>query len=168
MRGAEGAAFAAAALCELQDAPVDAANFFRGDAGAFGLFDEHGAPAKTFHAFKAFRRLLDTPRRVAADTGPAGGVSACAGLNADATAATVLVSNCRSGSGRFELSLRGLPWAGSTAWETFVLDADRDLERTATGRADPPPEAMPLALPLDLPSPAVAVVRLTPAGGGGE
>src|SRR5690606_22866365 len=40
MAGAPGAAFIAAALMDLQAAPLDQANLFHGELGAFGMFDE--------------------------------------------------------------------------------------------------------------------------------
>lgn len=156
MSGVEGAAFAACVLCDLQDAPVDAANFFRGDSGGFGLFDEYGTPTKAYFAFRAFGILTETPLRVRVKGAEAGKAAACAGLNAEESAAAVLISNYRSHGGRFELSLGGLPWRGSTDWEVSVLDASRDVGRAAGGRAASPPET----LSLELRAPAVALVQL--------
>ena len=64
MGGPKGAAFAAWTLISLQDAPVDAANFYTAEVQMFGMFNLNGVPRKSFYAFKAFRALLDTPRRV--------------------------------------------------------------------------------------------------------
>jgi hypothetical protein len=65
MGSARGAAFVASVLIDLQDSPVDIANFYTGDSSPFGLFSRHGVPKKTFYAMKAFRKLLDTQRRIA-------------------------------------------------------------------------------------------------------
>jgi hypothetical protein len=55
--GPKGAAFCAAALMMLQDCPVDVANYYTGDTSRWGLFDEYGAPRKTYYAFRAFNEL---------------------------------------------------------------------------------------------------------------
>ena len=67
--GAQGAAFVAAALLELQDAPVDVCNFFHGELGGFGIFTEQGVPLKAYQALRAVPR---TRRDPAARRGPRG------------------------------------------------------------------------------------------------
>jgi hypothetical protein len=62
MSGNQGAAFILAALIELQDAPVDMCNFYHGDLGAFGLFNEFGVPQPNYHALEAFSRVARRPR----------------------------------------------------------------------------------------------------------
>lgn len=158
MQGAEGAAFAAAVLCDIQDAPIDVANFFRGDVGDFGLFDEHGTPSKVFHAFRAFRLTLETPRRVGCTGAEPGRTAAVAGVAADGSAATLLLVNSRSGTERFEVTIRGLPWSGPTAVETLLLDADHDLETVETDAT----LAADGRIELSVVAPAVRVVRLKP------
>lgn len=125
--GMPGAAFDAAALIVLQDSPVDVANFYVGDTIRWGLFDQHGAPNKTYYAFLAFARLLAASRRVAAD-GAGDGFALCAGLAADGRRATVLVSNFQAEQPIYDIVLQGIPWDGPTRCETFLLDADHDLE----------------------------------------
>ena len=100
-----GAAFVACVAVELQDSPVDVANFFHGDSSAFGLFTQHGEPREAFYAFLAFRRLLHTPHRVAASGGSPGELAFCAGLNKDKTRLGVLLVNYRAE--RRELSKSG-------------------------------------------------------------
>ena len=156
MGGAEGAAFIAYVLCDLQDAPVDVANLFRGDAGDFGLFDSYGTPQKTFHAFRAFGMLLETPRRVRSENQAATRTAICAGLNDDNTAATVLITNAASESRHLELSVNGLPWTGSTSCEQYVLDERRDLEQVELQRWAMPPAGVTI----ELPAHSVAVLRL--------
>ena len=53
MGGGPGAAFIAAALIELQDAPLDMANLFHGELGGFGLFTGHGVPLKSLIELRA-------------------------------------------------------------------------------------------------------------------
>src|SRR5688572_13285968 len=92
MAGAAGAAFVTASLIELQDAPLDVANFFHGELGGFGIFTEHGVPQKAWQAFRAFRAALDASRRVETQGAVAGKLAVTAGLSADGRAATILVS----------------------------------------------------------------------------
>ena len=154
---ASAAAFAAAALCDLQDSPVDAANFYTGDHGSFGLFTREGEPRKTFYAFKAFRMLLDTPRRVKVErSGPTGGLAACAGLDADGKRATVLIANYRGRAG-LEVSLDRLPWTLAGQWQLLALDDKHDLVAVRTGRSDGPSAQVRI----DCPAPCVVVLRLT-------
>ncbi len=64
-----GASYAAAVLTLLQDAGLDMANYY--DTAPWspwcGLFDIYGVPQKTYHAFRAFRSLLDYPARANAE-----------------------------------------------------------------------------------------------------
>jgi hypothetical protein len=152
--GAEGAAFAACALMELQDAPLDVANYFSADSQPFGLFTFHGVPKKTFYAFKAFQMLHDTPTRVEAIGGEPGSSAVLAGIGSDE--AMILVSNFRSDSDEFRLPLAGLPWSGNTVAETMILDANRNLESVRTNLFP----AGPFSLMIELKAPAVALLRL--------
>lgn len=71
MAGLAGAAFLAAALVELQRAPVDVCNFFHGETGGFGLFTEHGLKAKPFHAMWAFSQVQKLPETLCVSEGAA-------------------------------------------------------------------------------------------------
>ena len=52
----ENAAYIGAVLSYFQDAPVDHAHFYRGDAAWMGLFDLQGQPYKTAYAFKPWAK----------------------------------------------------------------------------------------------------------------
>ncbi|MBN1419440.1 MAG: hypothetical protein JXP34_11730 [Planctomycetes bacterium] len=156
MGGAPGAAFTAGVLLRLQDSPVDVANFYRSDAGGFGLFTPHGVPTKAFHAFRAFRRLLDTPLRLACRGAEPGRLAVCAGTNAARTEIGILIGRLGSASDPVRLSIQNLPGSGSARFEVFVIDAKRDLEKVREGEW---PEA-PLDLGPDLAPPAVCLVRI--------
>lgn len=91
-KGVEGASFCAAGLIALQDARVDAANYYDGQPSALfcGLFDYYGVPQKTFYAFAAFNELVKHPHRVAVTVGGGIGtfiVGDTASVKADAHAA---------------------------------------------------------------------------------
>ena len=113
--GPKGAAFAAWALISLQDAAVDAANFYTAEVQMFGMFSMNGVPRKNFYAFKAFRTLLDTPRRVKTPPCEFGQIAVCAGLNSESTRAAILLSNFSAPDGATGIVVRGLPWSARPA-----------------------------------------------------
>ena len=157
MGGAAGAAFIASALLELQDAPVDVCNFFHSETGGFGLFNENGVPLKSYHAMRAFRVLLETPRRVETRGSVPGRIAVSAGLDQRAEKASILVSNFRHGDAVFRVSLRNLPWRAETVREVRVLDGSRNLEVSERGT-----NAMTGTMELRLKSPGVGLVVLRP------
>src|SRR5258707_11691853 len=63
-----GAAFDAAVLIGMEDAPVDIATFYTGTTAMWGLFTAAGGPQKTFFAVPAFSELLKKPKRLSVDT----------------------------------------------------------------------------------------------------
>ena len=162
MAGASGAAFLDVALIELQDAPVNVCNLFHGELGGFGLFNEHGVPSKNYHALRAFRGLLEAPRRVATQGGIAGKLALAGGLDEGSKVAGILVSSFAAPESELQIAVTGLPWSGDTCLEIRLLDTLQDLEviRTETfaGGAG--------TIPLRLQQPAVALLRLTPKVGG--
>jgi xylan 1,4-beta-xylosidase len=133
MAGSPGAAFIATALIELQDAPVDMANLFHGELGAFGIFNEHGVPAKNFHALRAFRELLRTPHRAGTSGGTPGKLAIAAGMSSDRRKASILISNFGQPPGEFEIELCNLPWKGSTAFEIVEVDDSHHFVTTREG-----------------------------------
>jgi hypothetical protein len=158
MGGGPGAAFITTALIELQDAPLDMANLFHGELGGFGLFSEHGAPLKNYHAIRAFRELLDTPRRVEVRGAVAGRLAAAAGLSADNASATILVSNCSHPSGSYRVVVKNLPWTGATVQSLRLIDATRSFEVMKQGA-----ESEGLApIRLELKVPAIGLLELRP------
>lgn len=93
LRGEHNAAFIGAVLSYLQDAPLDAAMFYRGDAAWMGLFDAEGKYYKTAYAFKAMGEMLDAPQRLAV-TGPdTVGFASLAGRSVDGRTVQILISN---------------------------------------------------------------------------
>jgi len=156
--GPAGAAFAACVLLSLQDAPLEMANFYSADNGYFGLFSFHGVPRKTYHAFRAFKSLVDHPSRVAVEGDRPGELNAAAGLDAAKRELAVVVSNFKSPQPRIELALQSLPWNGPSVCEVFLLDQTRNLEpvRTEEQKADT------IRIVQDLPAPAVMLVHVRP------
>ncbi len=159
--GAPGAAFTAAGLLLLQDAPLDAANYFSAEAQGMGLFDPYGVPKKSYYAFKAFRSLLATPLRLPVRGVPPGSMAACAGTNAGRSGVTVLLSKFGGPDARVTLAIRGLPWEGRTRYEVALLDGRHDLEVVRAGSCAGGP-----SLEQELRGPSVCLVKLRPAGPG--
>jgi xylan 1,4-beta-xylosidase len=121
MSGPAGAAFTAAALMQLQDAPLDMVNFFHGANGPFGLFNEHGVRQKNYFAMLAFNTLLRTPRCVVA-VAPASQLTVAAGINAAAAEANVLISNPALSPALLRLVSVNFPWSGDARVTVRVVD----------------------------------------------
>ncbi|NLH17019.1 MAG: hypothetical protein GX455_10605 [Phycisphaerae bacterium] len=133
MGGPQGAAFLACVLSDLQDSPVDVANYYSGDTSLFGLFDRYAAPKKTYFAMKAFRMLLDTPQRLAATDWRNEQGTVLAGTNSDAGRWMALVSYFRNWQPDVKLVFANLPAGGSYRYQVFLLDAEHDLEPVQAG-----------------------------------
>lgn len=153
MAGAEGAAFIISALLALQDAPVDLANLFHGELGAFGLFTEHGVPSKNYYAFKTFATLAATDHRLQVrpkDALPPG-LAAAAGVHAATQQAVILLSNFSNSPVEVQINLLNQP-ASVTSF----------VERIETGPIFPPVR-LPSRPSFDLivagPSVALLVIR---------
>jgi len=152
--GPQGAAFVACVLLGLQDAPLDMANFYTGDNGCWGLFNVFGVPKKTYHAFRAFKALVDHPARVVAEGGKPGELNAIAGLSMDSRELAIVVSNFKSAGRRIDLVLQNLPWTGSSTSELLLLDQERNLERVRKEEHN----AGAIRIVQDLPAPGVLLV----------
>jgi hypothetical protein len=157
MMGAPGGAFIVASLIELQDAPIDVANFYHGETGIFGLFTEVGAPTRNYYAMLAFAQMLDTPKRAHVNGADHGKVFVLAGSNAQRTQAAVLIANL-SGNEEVSVVLKDLPWLGDTSADVRMVDGQHAFDsltpQTLTGAE----------LALKVPAPAVALVTLRPQG----
>jgi hypothetical protein len=126
----EGGAFNASVLCFLQDTSVNLAAFYSGDTLRWGFIDRSGAPKTSYFAFLAFRRMLDTPRRVAAKGSDLeSGFAVLAGLSEDNARAQILISNHRLDCKEYEIRVRGLPWQGDTLGKRYVVDQHTDINR---------------------------------------
>ncbi|HEY0549351.1 MAG TPA: hypothetical protein VGF13_07080 [Verrucomicrobiae bacterium] len=155
MAGAPGAAFVAAALMALQDAPVDAANLFHGETGPFGLFDIHGAPEKSYFAVRAFAEFLKTPRRVRVEE--TGRIHTAAGLNDAGTEAAILVSNLAEPQSSLRVACANLPWPGPLRGNVRVIDGANDFSAVTDAKFSDD------GVHFTLRRPAVALIWLRPA-----
>lgn len=161
MAGAPGAAFVAAALVELQDAPVDVCNFYHGELGGFGIFTEQGVPLKAYQALRAFQRLVETPRRVETRGAVTGKLAFAAGLSTDGREATLLVSNFADPRSEIVLDWKGFAWTGGVTAEIRTVDAASDFSNARTESV----AGESVTLRLKLKAPAITLVRLRPTGG---
>jgi xylan 1,4-beta-xylosidase len=93
LRGIENAAFIGAALTYFEDAPIDHAQFYRGDAAWMGLFDLNGKPFKTAYAFEAMGKMLATPQRLAVQGADTFAFVALAGRSEKGNTVQILISN---------------------------------------------------------------------------
>jgi xylan 1,4-beta-xylosidase len=161
MAGAPGAAFVAASLVELQDAPIDVCNLFHGELGAFGIFTENGVPQKVYQALRAFQALVETPRRVETRGAVPGKLAFAAGLSPDGRAATILAANFANERSDLVLNWNGFSWVGGTTVEIRTIDSMRNDSGVriewATGESEP--------LRLSIPAPAIALIQLRPTEG---
>ena len=156
--GTEGAAFAVGTLLALQAAPLDEANYYSADNQPFGLFSLHGAPKKTYHGFRMFADLLNTPQRVELRGSLPAKTFAVAGRNPAGSAVTLLISRMDGEPVPSRWTFAHLPWASASRATIRVLDSARELpvesvrESLATGAA----------LELELRAPSVVLVELRP------
>jgi xylan 1,4-beta-xylosidase len=93
LQGAHNAAYIGAVLSYFQDAPLDHAHFYRGDAAWMGLFDRQGQYFKTAYVFKAMGKMLETPQRLAVAGADTFGFAALAGRSADGKTVQIFISN---------------------------------------------------------------------------
>lgn len=152
MAGAEGAAFLAATLIELQDPPVDVANFYHAECGLFGLHTEVGAPVRAYFGMLACAEMMETPWRARTTGGVTGKLSLLAGSNDRYTRSALLVANL-SGPAELRVTLQNLRVPDAVA-EVRVVDARRALEPVDGWKLEAG------VLTLTLPPPAVALITL--------
>jgi hypothetical protein len=93
LQGMDNAAYIGAVLSYFQDAPIDHAQFYRGDAAWMGLFSLQGQYFKTAYTFQAMGRMLDTPQRLPVTGTDTFGFAALAGRSADGNTVQILISN---------------------------------------------------------------------------
>jgi hypothetical protein len=157
MGGPLGASFDASVLIGLQDSSVAIADFYQGTNMFWGgLFDEFGVPFKAYFAFKAFKTLLATPQRVSVTGSDVNGVAAIAGLSADQSEATILISNFGTHCHQYHLTLRGLPWKGPFTYEKYAVDGHHNLDLIKSEKVT----STTLTTAEDVETPSVCLLRL--------
>jgi len=161
---ANNAAYTAVVLSHLQDTSVTIANRYRGDGG-LGMFSREGFYYKPAYTFLAFRRLLKTPQRLAAEGSWTYNWSALAGRDEAGETVQVLISNYTSQYTDFDLTVNNLPWGAGQPYrfERYLLDDTNNL--TVVESADVPAGSASFTTSRQMPVPSVQLIRLfVPAG----
>jgi hypothetical protein len=160
MSGVPGAAFIAATLLELQDAPVEMANLFHGELGAFGLFNEYGVPQRNYEAVQAVEQFLGTGQRVACSGGVPGRLVLAAGVNAARDAAGVMVvrTGLDTGVASVRVALASLPWDRPTRLIQRGVTPEMTLADARTNAL-----SSDGVVRLSLPGPGLILLQLRPA-----
>jgi xylan 1,4-beta-xylosidase len=148
VNGAAGAAFVVASLIALQDAPLDAANYFTAEAPGMGLFSQHGVPSRAFGAFLAFKELSGLKRLPSTS---AAGVSALAGVGKEIR---ILLARQGGADGSLRVAVRSAPWSGGTRYEVRGVDSKHEWGKVAAGRADA------CEAPLELPARSIRLLKM--------
>jgi xylan 1,4-beta-xylosidase len=126
---AEGAAYCAAVLIGLQDAPVDAANLFTAEPNGYGPFNVHGGPRPTFHAIRAFSAVQGCGSRIEvklSETLP--GVHVLAGGGEESTFLLIAATTAEACEARVEFGRQG-----EQRYEFNQLDGAATVPRSSTG-----------------------------------
>ena len=118
----------------LQDAPLDAANFYSADIQGFGMFNEYGVPKK-LPCDPGIQDATGHPQRIAVQGNAPTGVAVVAGVDKAGTRITILASNCSTVDARPRLRVAGLPWSGETEWKVLQLDDRHDLTPVQSSKA---------------------------------
>ncbi|MGA9347496.1 MAG: hypothetical protein WBW48_01665, partial [Anaerolineae bacterium] len=164
LRDATGAAYTALVLSHLQDTSVTIANRYRGDS-VLGMFSPEGEYTKPAYSFLAFRRMLETPQRLAAEGPWTYNWSALAGRDEDGEMVQILVSNYASNYTSFDLTVTNLPWGAAQPYryERYLLDETHNL--TLVESADMPAGSDTFTTSEEMIATAVQLIRLfVPAG----
>ena len=157
MGGLHGAAFSACVLLGLQDSPIDMANYYTADNFLMGMFNFYGVPRKTYHAFRAFKILVDHPSRVAVEGSKLGEVNIGAGLSADGRELVIVASNYRSANPQIELTVDNLPWSGPSTFDVLLLDESKNLD--SIRKEESADRTIKITQPLPAPGVMLVVVR---------
>ncbi len=127
--GVENSSLSASVLIQLQDAPIDMANFFNAALVKNGMFHWNGEPAKPYFAFKAFSIMCaETPVRLQINSDESdSGLSILAGISEKGDKIYLLASNFQSTKINYTIELQDLP-AGKWEITTQVIDEFRNLD----------------------------------------
>lgn len=125
--GIEAGVFATAVMTELQDTPIDVANYYTaGGDISWGLFDNNFSPKKSYYPFKAFGEIVKYPLRVSAKSGTKN-VYVLAGKNSSGDGA-VLVSLFGVEPSNLVLNFKGVNSDKLKSAKVFICDDSKNLE----------------------------------------
>lgn len=130
-QSAQNAAFVSSTLIGMNKCRVDHADFYRGDAGAFGLFNDANNPAapnaKSYcsyvaQAFKLYQEMLDTPQLISTSDSGRTGISILAGSSDKEI--KILVANYRVNPSLADMHS---PPLGNIYYSQQYVDSGRSL-----------------------------------------
>ncbi|MFD0714168.1 hypothetical protein [Paenibacillus sp. GCM10027626] len=131
-KGPVGASFVAAVLSILQQAPVDAANYYDGQPTAVfcGLFDYYGAPRTAYRSFEAFYELTKLPQLLAVEIAETAAEIYCCATTDEAGHLAIMISNYEGKTRSYSLELTGLAseQLAGLRMQRFVIDEDHELD----------------------------------------
>jgi len=138
VKGMFGAALVASSLIAMQDAPVDMANFYGSSYNQFGMFHLDGGTAKSFHSFRAFKKILDAaPNRVKVNGDDCDdGLAVLAGKSGDQSQKMILISNYQNPKCYWQVGISGLteqPYKVQIDTIDNVRDLTLESEQTIPG-----------------------------------
>jgi len=129
------------------------------------MFSPEGLYYKPAYSFLAFRRLLETPQRLALGAPLTYSRSALAGADEAGQTVQILIGNYASNYTGFDLTVNNLPWGAgqSYRYERYLLDDTHDL--TLVESADVPAGSATFVTSQTMITPTVQLIRLfVPAG----
>jgi xylan 1,4-beta-xylosidase len=132
-----GVAYYASSLMNMLDGGVSRAYQYVGDnAPMLGLHNHAaGKPVRATQSLIAWKRMQDTPLRLAAIGSDKKGYNILAGTNEPARKVQILISDYQSSYSGWALSVTNLPWSDTTPYQAtrWVLDPSRtELEAVET------------------------------------
>jgi hypothetical protein len=132
-----GVAYYASSLMNMLDGGVTRAYPYVGDnAPMLGLHDhETGQPVRATQSLIAWKRMQETPLRLAAIGSDKKGYNILAGTNEPARKVQILISDYQSNYSGWALRVTNLPWSDQTPYQAtrWVLDPSRtELEAVET------------------------------------
>jgi len=132
-----GVAYYASSLMNMLDGGVTRAHMYVGDnAPMLGLHDHQtGQPVRAAQSLIAWRRMQETPLRLASLGSDKKGYNMLAGVNEQANQVHVLISDYQSDYSGWALRVKNLPWSETTPYQAtrWVMDPSRtELEAVET------------------------------------
>ena len=128
--GEVGASFAASALIEMLDLPIDVATFYDGSpANIFGtIFDRYGLPTKQYYAFDSFNKVKQTGERVYTEC-DVNDIYLTAAISQDNGKICILIANNNSYTGFYQYAIDGLQENAEYIYEMYLTDKRRESEK---------------------------------------
>ncbi|MCL2772224.1 MAG: hypothetical protein FWD71_02645 [Oscillospiraceae bacterium] len=128
--GEVGASFAASALIEMLDLPIDIATFYDGSpTNIFGtIFDRYGVPTKQYYAFDAFNKVKQTGERVQTEC-DVGDVYVAAAASHNNEKICILIANNNNQNGFYQYDIEGLQENAEYLYEVYLTDKYRVFDK---------------------------------------